>query len=81
MLAALLRVRGHNGLKLFLGLTFVAVNALLAVMFGVGDLVDGSNVGLWQRAYGLAMYPWIGVTALALLASPRPAGLRAARAI
>ncbi len=80
MLVALWRVPGHAALKLFLGLNVIAVNAFLAIMFGVGDLVDGSNIGLWQRAYGLAVYPWIGVAALALLTSPRPSALRPARA-
>ena len=69
MLWALRGTEGLGGLKVFLTVVFVAVNGLLAVMFGVGDLVDGSNLGLWQRAYGLAMYPWIAVTALALMPS------------
>jgi hypothetical membrane protein len=68
---ALRGAHGLAGLKVFLAAVFVAVNGLLAVMFGVGELVDGSNLGLWQRAYGLAMYPWIAVTALALMAGPR----------
>ena len=68
-LIALRKTAGLVVLKVFLALAFVAVNGLLAVLFGVGDLVDGSNVGLWQRAYGLAMYPWISVTAAALLAA------------
>lgn len=67
-LIALRRTGGLAALKVFLAIVFVAVNGLLAVLFGVGDLVDGTNVGLWQRAYGLAMFPWISVTALTLLA-------------
>lgn len=69
-LIALRKTDGLAALKVFLAVAFVAVNGLLAVLFGVGDLVDGSNVGLWQRAYGLAMFLWISVTALALLAAP-----------
>lgn len=70
-LIALRKAQGLAALKVFLAAAFVAVNALLAVLFGVGDLVDGTNVGLWQRAYGLAMFPWIAVTAAALLVAPR----------
>ncbi|CAN7289994.1 DUF998 domain-containing protein [Brevundimonas sp. LjRoot202] len=69
-LVALRKTQGLAALKVFLAVAFLAVNGLLAVMFGVGDLVDGTNVGLWQRAYGLAMFPWITVTALALIAAP-----------
>lgn len=67
MLWALWPVKGFGGLKVFLAGVFVAVNALLAVMFGVGDLIDGGNVGLWQRLYGLAMFPWIAVVAIAFM--------------
>ena len=70
-LIALRKASGLAALKVFLGVVFVAVNGLLAVLFGVGDLVDGTNVGLWQRAYGLAMFPWIAVTSAALLVAPR----------
>lgn len=69
-LLALRKASGLGGLKVFLAAVFVAVNALLAVMFGVGDLIGQDNLGLWQRAYGLAMFPWIAVTAVALMAAP-----------
>lgn len=69
-LVALRKVTGLLGLKVFLAVVFVAVNALLAVMFGVGDLIGEDNLGLWQRAYGLAMFPWTAVVALALMAAP-----------
>lgn len=77
VLVALRKAQGLAALRIFLAVAFVAVNGLLAVLFGVGDLVDGSNIGLWQRAYGLAMFPWIAVTALALLMT-RTAGYGAA---
>lgn len=72
-LIALRKAPGLGALKAFLMVVFLAVNGLLAVLFGVGELVSGDNLGLWQRAYGLAMFPWIGVTALALLLAPAPA--------
>ena len=81
-LLALRNAAGLTGLKVFLGGVFVAVNALLAVMFGVGDLIGQDNLGLWQRAYGLAMFPWVGVTALALMVRPSArAGARSAFAV
>lgn len=70
-LLALRKAPGLGALKVFLAAVFVAVNALLAVMFGVGDLIGQDNLGLWQRAYGLAMFPWIAVTAVALMAAPK----------
>lgn len=51
----------------FLAINAVAGFALLAVMFGVGDLVSGDNIGWWQRAFALAAYPWLAVVAWALL--------------
>ncbi|WP_291841013.1 DUF998 domain-containing protein [Brevundimonas sp.] len=80
-LIALRGTAGLSGLKIALFVVFVAVNALLAVLFGVGDLVDGDTVGLWQRAYGLAIFPWIGVTALALLLRSAPARGRSGAAL
>lgn len=81
-LLALRKAVGLTGLKIFLGIVFVAVNALLAVMFGVGDLIGQNNLGLWQRAYGLAMFPWVAVTSLALMAaSSARTGVRSAFAV
>jgi hypothetical protein len=41
---------------------------LTLVMYNVGglNLVSSANVGLWQRGYGLAMIPWIGLACLGL---------------
>jgi hypothetical membrane protein len=69
-----------RGLRLFLALSFVVMASLLAVMFGVGQLVTRANVGLWQRAYALSSFPWIGIAAWAL--RPRERGAEpAARAV
>lgn len=65
-LLAALALRGKprwNGLATFLVVSFVLMTALLAVMMGVGGLVTRANVGLWQRANALTMFPWIGVAA------------------
>ena len=66
---ALRKVAGLTALKVYLVVVFVVANALLSVLFGVGDLVNEDNLGLWQRAYGL-MFTWTAVTALALMAAP-----------
>jgi hypothetical membrane protein len=64
-----LALRGRPGfgpLVLFLFASFALLVATMAVMMGVGQLVRRSNVGLWQRANALAMFPWIGVLGWAL---------------
>jgi hypothetical membrane protein len=67
----------HRGLALFLVASFVLMAALLAVMMGVGGLVTRANVGLWQRANALTMFPWMGIAAWALLRRPgRPSPSR-----
>jgi hypothetical membrane protein len=57
-----------GGLKSLLILSFLAMIAVSLVMFNVGgfNLVKPTNVGLWQRGYGLAMIPWIGLACLAI---------------
>lgn len=57
-----------GGLKTLLILSFLAMIALNLIMFNVGgfNLVSKSNVGLWQRGYGLAMIPWVGLACLAI---------------
>ena len=64
LMAFALRGRpGWRGLVTFLAVSFVLMLATLTVMMGVGGLVSRANVGLWQRANALAMFPWIGITA------------------
>lgn len=45
----------------------VVMLVLFAIMMGVGALVTRSNVGLFQRAYSLTGFPWVGITGFALL--------------
>jgi len=52
-----------KGLAVFLVVSFVLMSGLLGVMMGAGGLVTRANVGLWQRANALTMFPWIGITA------------------
>ncbi len=57
-----------GGVKSLLILSFLAMIGLTLVMYNVGglNLVSSANVGLWQRGYGLAMIPWIGLACLGL---------------
>jgi hypothetical membrane protein len=63
-------------LKPFLVLVFVVSGALILVMFDVGalHLVRRANVGLWQRAYGFSVIPWVGVVAGVFMAWPAAEG-------
>jgi hypothetical protein len=73
MALALRRVPGLRGLRNLLWVNAVLMACLLAVMMGVGGLVTLANVGLWQRANALTMFPWIGIAAWWLLrASAEP---------
>jgi hypothetical membrane protein len=66
-LALALRGReGMGGLVVTLCASFVLMAATIAVMMGVGHLVTRANVGLWQRANALAMFPWMAVPGLVL---------------
>jgi hypothetical membrane protein len=67
---ALWSERGRGGLKAFLLLDFLAMTVGFVIMMGVGQLVTHANVGLWQRAYALAMMPWMSIVAWSLLARP-----------
>ena len=51
----------------FLVLNTVAGFAMLAVMFGVGDLVTRENIGAWQRGFALAAYPWMAAVGWAVV--------------
>ena len=57
-----------GGVKSLVILSFLAMIGLTLVMFNVGgmDLVDKSNLGLWQRGYSLAMLLWIGVACVGI---------------
>lgn len=67
LMALALAGRARMGsLVAFLTVCFVLMAGVLAVMMGVGGLVTRANVGLWQRANALTMFPWIGVAAWAL---------------
>ena len=59
--------RDQRWVTLILVLNSIAGFALLAVMFGAGDLVTRGNIGWWQRGFALAAYPWMAVVGWAIL--------------
>jgi len=66
-LALALRGRERMGaLVATLLASFVFMAATITVMMGVGHLVTRANVGLWQRANALAMFPWMAVAGFVL---------------
>ena len=67
VLLALRRLPDAAAMRIFLALVFVAQLVLLAIMFGVGELVTRANVGLWQRANSAVGIPWLAVLGLWLL--------------
>ena len=60
-LLALRTVPDTGGIKLFLGFIFVASVVVLAIMFGVGELVTRRNVGIWQRINSGISIIWFAV--------------------
>ena len=58
---------GLRGLAGFLLVNGIVMLGLFAIMMGVGSLVTRSNVGLFQRAYSLTVFPWVGITGYTLL--------------
>lgn len=61
LLLAIRTVPDSRGIKLFLGVVLVVSIALMAIMFGVGELVTRANVGLWQRLNSLFSIGWVAV--------------------
>jgi len=66
-LLAVRSVPDSRGMKLFLGLIFVGSVILLAIMFGLGELVTRRNVGIWQRINSGFSIPWFAVLGYWLL--------------
>ena len=64
--AALRKVPETRNLRTFLIVVGLVMLILFAIMMGVGSLVRRSNVGLFQRAYALTIFPWVGVAGYAL---------------
>lgn len=72
VLMALQPVEDRRGLRIFLAIIFVASIVMLAIMFGVGELVTRANVGLYQRLNTAASIPWFAVLGIWLLVRERP---------
>ena len=66
-LLALRSVDGSRGMRIFLAIVFAASLVMLAIMFGVGELVTLANVGLFQRINSGVSIVWFAVLGLWLL--------------
>lgn len=66
-LLALRKVEGLAGLKIFLGIIFVASMAVFAVMMGVTGPLRRANIGVWQRINSGLGIPYLAVLGWVLL--------------
>ena len=73
VLLALGSVKAAGAMRLFLGLVFAGSVVMLAIMFGVGELVTQANVGLYQRLNSGISILWFAVFGLWLLTRGRKA--------
>lgn len=73
VLLALGSVKAAGAMRVFLGLVFAGSAVMLAIMFGVGELVTQANVGLYQRLNSGFSIVWFAVLGLWLLMRPRAA--------
>ena len=71
VLLALRSVADAGAIRIFLGIVFAASIAMLAIMFGVGELVTRANVGLYQRLNSFVSIGWFAVLGVWLLAGER----------
>ena len=72
-LLAIRRVPDSKGIQVFLGVVFIASVVMLAIMFGVGQLVTRANVGIYQRFNTGASIPWLAILGLWLWIRLSPA--------
>lgn len=73
VILSIARLEGATGMKLLLAALFVGSGLIFSVMTWAGELVTPTNVGLWQRAYGATLIPWLGAIGLWLVARRRRA--------
>lgn len=73
VLLALGSVKAAGAMRLFLGLVFAGSVVMLAIMFGVGELVTQANVGLYQRLNSGISILWFALFGLWLLTRGRKA--------
>ena len=69
-LVALWRAPDAGAMRAFLAIVFVGQVVLLAIMFGVGELVTRANVGIWQRINSGFGIPWLAVLGIWLMRPP-----------
>jgi hypothetical membrane protein len=66
-LLALRNVEGLAGLKIFLGVIFVASLAVFAIMMGIAGPLRRANIGIWQRINSGLGIPYLAVLGWVLL--------------
>ncbi len=71
LLLALRSVAGSHGMRVFLAIIFAASIIMLAIMFGVGELVTRANVGLYQRFNSGVSILWFAIFGIWLLMRDR----------
>ena len=71
VLLALRPVADAGAMRIFLAIVFAGSIVMLAIMFGVGELVTRANVGLYQRLNSLVSIGWFAVLGVWLLAGDR----------
>jgi hypothetical membrane protein len=67
MLLTMRSIANSRAMQIFLGAVFVSSIVMLAIMFGVGQLVTRANVGLYQRLNIGVSIPWLAVLGAWLL--------------
>lgn len=64
--ASLGNLPSFRSLRTFLVIAGLGMLVLIAIMMGVGGLVTRANVGLFQRAFAVTTFPWVGVAGTVL---------------
>ena len=71
-LLALRSVPDASAMKLFLIFIFAGSVIVLAIMFGLGQLVTRQNVGIWQRINSGISIPWLSLLGFWLFSRRAP---------
>jgi len=74
-LLAIRKLPDATGMKWFLGFIFIGSVVVLAIMFGVGQLVTRRNVGIWQRINTGISIPWLAALGFWLLHRTKNLGI------
>lgn len=64
--AAMWNIKSTKSFSLYLLAASLVMIIMLAILIGAGGLATPANVGVYQRIYALAAFPWIGAGAYVL---------------